>query len=86
MGIRQINKIKQMKHLSYLGFGLSFLAMTSCTPMDECKNCEAVTYDTNTGAEINRESAIEYCGNSLNDIENSNPVVVGDEKVVWECK
>jgi len=75
-----------MKYLKYLGFGLSFIALTGCEPMSECKNCEAVTYDKNTGVELNRESAIEYCGSSLNDIENADPVVVGDEKVVWECK
>jgi hypothetical protein len=75
-----------MKYLKYLGFGFSFLAMASCTPESDCKNCEAVTYDVNTGDEIRRESAIEYCGTSLSEKENSEPVVVGDERIEWECK
>jgi len=82
----KITKLHKMKYLSYLGFGVIFLAMASCAPMSDCKNCEAVTYDANTNVEISRESAIEYCGSGLNDIENQDPVVVGDEKVVWECE
>lgn len=77
-----------MKFLNYLGFGLTlgFMGLASCTPMDDCKTCEAVTYDVNDGHEISRESAIEYCGPALDEKENADPIISGDERVVWECK
>ncbi len=68
-----------------IGLSISILTLASCTPISECKNCEAVTYDKNDGHEISRESAIEYCGQSLNDKINAAPVIHGDEKTVWEC-
>jgi hypothetical protein len=71
-------------------FSISLMAlgtmMYSCNPADECKNCEVVTYDKNTGKELNRSSATEYCGASLTAVEHQAPVIIGDEKTVYECK
>jgi len=71
-------------------FSISLMAlgtmMYSCNPADECKNCEVVTYDKNTGKELNRSSATEYCGASLTAVELQDPVIIGDEKTVYECK
>ncbi len=76
-----------MKKLAILS--LSFMALTlslsSCTPADECKNCEVVTYDVNTGDELSRTSAVEYCGASLDIVELQDPVIIGDERTVYEC-
>ncbi len=58
------------------------LGLFSCTKSD-CKNCEVVTYEN--GAEISRQSAVEYCGDDLNNIENQDPVVIGNRKTVYEC-
>lgn len=54
-------------------------------PDVDCKECQVVTYDLSTGQEISRESAIEYCGSSLDEKESSDPVIYGNEKIVWEC-
>jgi hypothetical protein len=59
--------------------------LTACEPTDDCKNCEAVTYSISSGNEISRESAIEYCGPSLDEKENSQPISIGDQRIVWEC-
>ena len=78
-----------MNILRFIGFGLSLsfvgLATTSCEPMSDCKNCEVVTYQISTGAELYRQTAIEYCGADLEDKENRDPVESGDERTVWEC-
>jgi len=58
------------------------LTLFSCTKSD-CKNCEVVTYEN--GVEISRQSAVEYCGDDLNNIENQDPVVIGNRKTVYEC-
>jgi len=59
---------------------------TSCVPESDCKNCEVVTYSVSTGQEIDRQIAIEYCGPSLDEKENTDPIVNGDERIVWECQ
>lgn len=64
---------------------IAFLGLSSCTPIEDCGSCEVVTYDLNDGHEIHRESAIEYCGASLDEKENTDPVINGNEKIVWEC-
>ncbi len=64
---------------------VSILGITSCEPISDCKTCEAVTYDS-AGVEIRRESAIEYCGPALDEKENADPIVDGNETTVWECK
>jgi len=76
-----------MKKIFIITFSLIALGTTlySCAPKDQCKNCEVVTYDKNTGKELNRTSATEYCGASLTAVEHSDPVIVGDEKTVYEC-
>lgn len=57
----------------------------SCEPIESCKSCEAVTTDVNTGDEISRQDAVEYCGDELNEKENSDPIVIGNEKTEWVC-
>jgi len=64
---------------------LSVLGIYSCTPEDSCKNCEAVTYDAGTTTVIDRQDAVEYCGNDLFLKENTDPIVVGTDSTVWEC-
>ena len=79
-----------MNILRFIGFGLSLgfvgLATSSCEPMSDCKECEVVTYQISTGDELDRQSAIEYCGSDLDAKENQAPVESGDERIVWECK
>jgi len=59
--------------------------ISSCAKVTDCKDCEVVTYDVNTGKELNRTAATEYCGAALTAAENQDPVIVGDEKTVYEC-
>jgi hypothetical protein len=61
------------------------LGATSCFPDDACKFCEAVTYDANSGNEIDRQDPTEYCGDELADKEFADPVIIGDERTEWEC-
>jgi hypothetical protein len=76
-----------MKKVLLLSFG--FLALTSvvssCNKINDCKDCEVVTYDVNSGDELSRTAATEYCGASLTAVEMQDPVIVGDEKTVYEC-
>jgi len=74
-------KKKYIYAFSMIAIGLTLF---SCEVSD-CKECEVVTYNVNTGDEISRQSATEYCGDNLNSIENQDPVIIGDEKTVWEC-
>jgi len=74
-------KKKYIYAFSMIVIGLSLF---SCE-LSDCKECEVVTYNVNTGKEIDRQSPTEYCGDNLNDIENQDPVIIGDEKTVWEC-
>lgn len=64
---------------------LSVVVLSSCEPVSDCKDCEVVTYSISSGDELERQSAIEYCGPSLADIEDTDPVISGDERIVWEC-
>ncbi len=64
-------------------FALAFL--TSCVDADVCKNCSVVTYETGTSTVVDRQSAIEYCGDDLFLKENTQPIVSGNDSVVWEC-
>lgn len=75
-----------MKKTFIYAFSMIALGLTlySCEVSD-CKNCEVVTYDVNTGNELSRQSATEYCGDDLNSIENQDPVVIGDKRTVYEC-
>ncbi len=72
------------KYIS-LGLLLTVLVLSSCTPAEDCKNCEVVTYSVSSGDELYRESAIEYCGPLLDEKEDAEPVISGDERIVWEC-
>jgi len=74
-------KKKYIYAFSMIALGLTLF---SCEVSD-CKECEVVTYNVNTGSEISRQSATEYCGDNLNSIENQDPVIIGNEKTVWEC-
>lgn len=68
-----------------LVLSLSVLGIYSCVPEDSCKNCEAVTYDAGSTTVIDRQDAVEYCGNDLFLKENTDPIVVGSDSTVWEC-
>lgn len=74
-------KKKYIYAFSMIALGLTLF---SCEVSD-CKNCEVVTYDIPSGDEISRQSAVEYCGDQLNDIENQAPVVIGNNRTVYEC-
>ncbi len=76
--------MNSFKYIS-LAIVLSALALSSCDPINDCKDCEVVTYSVSTGDELTRLSAIEYCGPSLDDKEDMEPVISDDERVVWEC-
>ncbi|MBN2747444.1 MAG: hypothetical protein JXR34_12020 [Bacteroidales bacterium] len=67
------------------GAALGLLFLTSCTDTDVCKNCSVVTYETGTSTVVDRQSAIEYCGDDLYLKENTQPIVSGNDSVVWEC-
>ena len=75
-----------MKKALLFAFGIAAmgLSLSSCDKTN-CKNCEVVTYDVNTGDEISRQAAVEYCGAALTAVELQAPVIVGDEKTVYEC-
>lgn len=77
-----MNIFKLLRVLSVI----SIVFLYSCEPISDCKSCEAVTYDVNDGHEIERQSAIEYCGPALDEKENSQPYIDGNEKTVWECR
>lgn len=77
-----MNKFKLLGIIS----AISILGLYSCDPISDCKSCEAVTYDVNDGHEIRRESAIEYCGPALDEKENADPIIDGNERIVWECQ
>ena len=68
-----------------IGLLISALFLGSCTPIEDCKGCEVVTYSVSSGDELDRQSAIEYCGPELDDKEETEPVISGDERIVWEC-
>ena len=76
-----------MKKIFIISFSIMALGLSlySCNAADECKNCEVVTYDVNTGKELSRTSAVEYCGASLTVVELQDPVIIGDERSVYEC-
>ena len=76
-----------MKKSGFLFVGLFtiiLLALSSCE-ISECKNCEVVTYDAISGTEISRQAAIEYCGEALDDVENTPDQINGNTRTVWEC-
>jgi hypothetical protein len=77
-----------MKNFNKLALfiALLFLFLTSCVPEENCKFCEAVVYDNTTNTEISRSDAVEYCGDELSKKEDATPVVINNEKTVWECK
>ncbi len=77
-----------MKRLFLPLFAFTSIAfgVVSCVPSDSCKNCEAVTYESGTSNVVERQDAVEYCGDDLFAKENSQPVVVGSDSTVWECK
>lgn len=77
-----MNRFKLLGSLSVI----IILGLYSCEPISDCKSCEAVTYDVNDGHVISRQSAIEYCGPALDEKENSEPYIDGNEKTVWECR
>lgn len=66
-------------------FSLSLGGFFSCVPVESCKNCEAVTYEAGTSNIIDRQDAIEYCGDDLFAKENTAPVVIGSDSTIWEC-
>ncbi len=76
-----------MKKALLFAFGIAAMGIFSLSSCNKntCKNCEVVTYDVNTGDEISRTAAVEYCGAALTAVELQDPVVVGDEKTVYEC-
>ena len=74
-------KKKYIYAFSMIALGLTLFSCEVST----CKECEVVTYDANTGDEISRQSAVEYCGDALNDIEGQDPVVIGGKRTVYEC-
>ena len=65
--------------------GLVVLSLTSCEPAESCKNCEAVTYKAGSTTVIDRQDAVEYCGNDLFVKENTPAVVLGSDSTIWEC-
>lgn len=71
--------------IASIGILALVLSLFSCAPADQCKNCEVVTYDNITGTEISRTAAVEYCGAALTVVELQDPVVIGDERSVYEC-
>ncbi len=76
-----------MKSFIYLSITLLSIMLLnqSCEPIESCKNCEAITYDNTTGDEIDRQDAVEYCGDELNEKESSDPIIIGNERTEWVC-
>lgn len=75
--------MKNLQKILFL-FSIPFV-MQACMPAESCKNCEVVTYDKASGSVVNREDAVEYCGDDLVSKENSDPTLIGGDSIVWEC-
>jgi hypothetical protein len=57
--------------------------LTACGEAEDCKTCSIVTYED--GHETSRTPGVVYCGDELDEKENTPPVTVGDRTTVWEC-
>jgi len=70
-----------MKYLFILLFA-SF-AFISCTK--DCKDCKAVTTDSQ-GNVVSEGTSNNYCDEDLDKKENEEPVVVDDNTTKWVCE
>jgi len=70
-----------MKYLFLILF-IAF-AVSSCTK--DCKECKTVTTDSQ-GNVVQTGSSNEYCDEDLDNKENEEPVVVGDNTTKWVCE
>jgi hypothetical protein len=69
----------------FMALALASITFTSCVMEDLCQDCDVVTYNMDTGDEIDRVSAAEYCGDDLDEIKNQAAYVVGSDSTIYEC-
>ena len=50
-----------------------------------CKQCKMVQVDNTTNASIDLSPNQAYCGDSLNIVQNKQPVVVGNKTTKYSC-
>ena len=75
---------KQVKSPIVAGiFFILFLLIPACDFLEECGTCEFITVD----ADGNRSSGTPmfFCGDDLQERQNSSPVTVGGVTTYWEC-
>ncbi len=71
------------KSIKYLFFFLFLTALIpSCELLQDCKTCKLITLEDGNRTE---GPGILYCGDKLEEKENSTPVTVGNTTTFWEC-
>lgn len=58
--------------------------INSCEALNDCKNCKQVTYVD--GVYDHEGDTYQYCGLTLIEVENSDPLIIDNSRTVWECK
>lgn len=72
------------KNKKYVIFFLLFTAIIpSCELVNDCKTCKLITEENGNRTE---GPGILYCGDKLEEKENSTPVTIGNTTTYWECK
>lgn len=79
--------MKNQKRFGGILLLASILFISACELDSDCKTCRIVTYEKINGAweKTDEDTAEEYCGEDLDNIEAQDPVIIGDTKTQWEC-
>ena len=56
--------------------------LPACEIFEECGTCELVTDDNGT---ITRSTPLPFCGEALEEKQNSLPQTIGNVTTYWEC-
>jgi hypothetical protein len=74
-----------MKKSLRIFFGFLFLlaVIPSCELLEDCKTCKLIT---NNDGDISEGTGILYCGDKLEEKENSSPTTIGSVTTYWECE
>ena len=76
-----------MKKITLLSLAiiLGMFVFTSCLK-EKCKSCKAVATLNSDGSVYATGSASQYCGTSLENVENEAPVNDGTITTKWVCE
>ena len=61
------------------------IVMSSCEE-DDCKMCREVTYNSDGTVFEDNNTPEEYCETELDEIEDQEPVTIGDLTTRWVCE